>query len=93
MLFVNECGESAGLWSEGITSDRRAEGHAQALSYIQQWGSHADIPIIDPYAAFLTQNEDLICHVTNGKEWNATGHRLAAGVLFDAVLDFLGNHD
>lgn len=93
MLLVNECGESAGLWNEGVTSDRRVEGHAQALSYIKQWGSHADVPIIDPYAAFLTQNEDLICHVTNGKEWNATGHRLAAGVLFDAVVDFLSSHD
>lgn len=86
LLLVNECGESAGMWSRDISTTTRRDGHMRALHHIRQWATEADMPLIDPYESFLDSEEDLPCHIASGQQWNATGHRLAARSLFDAVV-------
>ncbi len=85
LLFINECGESVGSWSNDADPEFQRAGHTRALLHIKELANQSDLEIIDPYQAFLDSENQLPCHVADGSQWNATGHRLAARAAFDAV--------
>ena len=85
VILIQECGESAGVWSPGASIAERRCRHEIFRSFLDPLAESLEVPVADPYRAFLDDPGKAGCHWTTVPEWNYRGHRHAAQTLEDAL--------
>lgn len=88
--FVQECGESIGLWSPGTSVAETRAGHQRTLSVLETITRRAGVALADPYPLFFDRGDAPAAHWRGNAEWSSIGHQLAAGVLADALGPTIG---
>jgi len=89
ILLVQECGESAGLWEEGVATSERIQGHLNFRSYLAALLGETSCPIADPYPRLIDLGEHYPVHWRSLREWNSRAHRIAAESVGNAILDVM----
>ena len=85
LLLIEECGESLGIWDRDIDIDVKRAAQTRTHTFFADLSDRLGVELVDPYESFLETT--LPTHWTDVREWNHTGHRIAAHVLRDCLVE------
>jgi peptidoglycan/xylan/chitin deacetylase (PgdA/CDA1 family) len=87
LLLVQECGESAGVWSYDADREEKMVRCERVMRLAERLAEAVDVPLTNPYPDFLTLPDDLPSHWRATPQWNYTGHRVAAASITRTLLE------
>ncbi len=82
LLILEEFGESVGHYDEGGKESERAAYQTAVLEQITGIANDVGAPLVNPYELFHQNVVRLPAHHRRARQWNATGHRLAAESIY-----------